>query len=92
MSQQKNQSNPRLWRYMKQLQPTIIKNSNNKENQIENGGNTPKKTFEECITHTCDTLLTRIEKTQKANCDLVELSDAIRKVKAIASKKVDVSF
>ena len=63
-----------------------------KENQIENGGNTPKKTFEEGITHACDTLLTRIEKTQKASCDLIELSEAIRKVKAIASKKVDVSF
>ena len=63
-----------------------------KENQLSNGGNTPKKTFEEGITHACDTLLTRIEKTQKASCDLIELSEAIRKVKAIALKKNDISF
>jgi len=57
-----------------------------KENQIENGGATPKKTFVEGITHSCDTLLTRISKVQQAPCDLIELAEAIRKVKTVALK------
>ena len=57
-----------------------------KENQTENGGATPKKTFVEGITHSCDTLLTRISKVQQAPCDLIELAEAIRKVKTVALK------